>query len=144
VVAVVLLVPLYAVLAVSFGLKPIYIQRLFAWMVPTGLAVIGLGVATASPWKWVRVLLASAVIGLAAARTIEDYGRPIDDWKTIVAEIAKNARPGDVVITAPAEGSIAVDYYASRYPDFPPIVCVPGCYPQRDLPRTYMSNFGAP
>ena len=25
-----------------------------------------------------------------------------------------------------------------------PIVCVPGCYPQRDLPRTYMSNFGAP
>ena len=21
---------------------------------------------------------------------------------------------------------------------------MPGCYPQRDLPRTYMSNFGAP
>jgi mannosyltransferase len=42
VVTVVLVVPLYAVLAVSFGLKPIYIQRLFAWMVPTGLAVIAL------------------------------------------------------------------------------------------------------
>ena len=141
---VVLLVPLYAVLTVSFSLKPIYIQRLFAWMVPTGLAVIALGIATATPWKWARVLLALAVVGLAAARAIEDYGRPIDDWKMIVAEIAENAQPGDVVITVPAEGSIAVDYYASQYPDFPPIVCVPGCYPQRDLPRTYMSNFGAP
>ena len=144
VVTIVLLVPLYAVLALSFSLKPVYIQRLFAWMVPTGLAVIGLGIATATPWKWARVLLALAVIGLSAARTIDDYGRPIDDWKAIAAEIAKNARPGDVVIAAPAEGSIALDYYASRYPDFPPIVCVPGCYPQRDLPRTYMSNFGAP
>jgi 4-amino-4-deoxy-L-arabinose transferase-like glycosyltransferase len=141
---VVLLVPLYAVLAVSFSLKPIYIQRLFAWMVPIGLAVIALGIVTATPWKWARALLALAVIGLAAARTIGDYDRPIDDWKTLVAEIAKNAQPGDVVIAVPAEGSIAVDYYASRYPDFPPIVCVPGCYPQRDLPRTYMSNFGAP
>eukprot|EP01030_Chromulinospumella_sphaerica_P033698 gene33698-34609_t len=62
----------------------------------------------------------------------------------IAAEIADNAEPGDVVITVPAEGSIAVGYYAERHPGFPPIVCVPGCYPQRDLPRTYMSNFGAP
>jgi hypothetical protein len=90
------------------------------------------------------VVLGLAVIGLAAARTIDDYGRPIDDWKAIVAEIAHNAQPGDVVIAVPAEGSIAVGYYAARHPNFPPVVCVPGCYPQRDLPRTYMSNFGAP
>lgn len=144
VVTVILLVPLHAVLVLSFSVKPIYIQRLFAWMVPTGLVVIALGIVTVTPWKWVRVLLALIVIGLGTARTIEDYGRPIDDWKAIVAEIAANAQPGDVVLAVPAEGSIAVDYYASRYPHFPPIVCVPGCYPQRDLPRTYMSNFGAP
>ena len=62
----------------------------------------------------------------------------------IVAEIGKNARPGDVVIAVPAEGSIAVGYYARRQAHFPPVVCVPGCYPQRHLPRTYMSNLGAP
>jgi mannosyltransferase len=142
--AIVLLVPLYSVLAVSFAIKPIYIQRLFAWMVPTALAIIALGVVSATPWKLVRLLLGLAVIGLATIRTMDDYDRPIDDWKAIVAEIARNAEPGDVVIAVPAEGSIAVDYYASRYSRFPPIVCVPGCYPQRDLPRTYMSNFGAP
>lgn len=140
----VLLVPLYSVLALSFTVKPIYIQRLFAWMVPTGLVIIALGIVSATPWKLVRLLLGLAVIGLATLRAIEDYDRPIDDWKAIVAEIARNARPGDVVIAVPAEGSIAVDYYASRHSSFPPIVCVPGCYPQRDLPRTYMSNFGAP
>jgi len=144
VVTVVLVVPLYAVLGLSFTVKPIYIQRLFAWMVPTCLGIIALGIVTARPWKWLRVVLGLAVIGFGVARTIDDYARPIDDWKAIVAEIARSARPGDVVIAVPAEGSIAVDYYASRYPDFPPIVCVPGCYPQRDLPRTYMSNFGAP
>lgn len=141
---VVLLVPLYAVLGLSFTVKPIYIQRLFAWMVPTGLAIMALGIVSATPWRWVRILLGLAIIGLAATRTIDDYDRPIDDWKAIVAEIARNAQPGDVVITVPAEGSIAVDYYAGRYASFPPVVCVPGCYPQRDLPRTYMSNFGAP
>lgn len=140
----ILIVPLYAVLAMSFAVKPIYIQRLFAWMVPAGLAIVALGIVSATHWKWLKVVLGVAVIGLATWRTLDDYGRPIDDWKAIVAEIARNARPGDVVIAVPAEGSIAVDYYASRYPDFPPIVCIPGCYPQRGLPRTYMSNFGAP
>lgn len=143
VVILVLLLPLYAVLAVSFGIKPLYIQRLFAWLVPTGLALVALGVVS-MPWKPLRWLLALALIAIASYRTIIDYDRPIDDWKTIVAEISRNAKPGDVVITVPAEGSVAVDYYAARHPGFPPIVCVPGCYPQRDLPRTYLSNFGAP
>jgi hypothetical protein len=90
------------------------------------------------------VLLGLAVIGLAIIRTVDDYDRPIDDWKAIAAEISRHAQPGDVVIAVPAEGSIAIGYYAARHSNFPPIVCVPGCYPQRDLPRAYMSNFGAP
>ena len=143
VVASLLLLPLYAALAVSFGLKPVYIQRLFAWMVPVGMLVIAVGIM-AMPWKAIRIVLGLAVLALAACRTIPDYDRPRDDWKLIAAEIASKAQPGDVVITVPAEGSIAVDYYARRHPDFPDIVCVPGCYPQRGLPRTYISNFGAP
>lgn len=143
-VAAILLVPLYTVLAVSFTVKPIYIQRLFAWMVPLALMVIALGIMTATRRKWPRILLASLVVVLAAAKSIDDYDKPIDDWKGIVTEIADNARPGDVVIAVPAEGSIALGYYIRRQPHFPPVICVPGCYPQRNLPRTYMSNFGAP
>jgi 4-amino-4-deoxy-L-arabinose transferase-like glycosyltransferase len=143
-VAAILLVPLYGVLAVSFAVKPIYIQRLFAWMVPLALLVIAFGVLTATRRRWPRLVLALAAMSFAAIRSFMDINRPIDDWKAIVAEIAENARPGDVVIAVPAEGSIAVDYYARRQANFPPIVCVPGCYPQRGLPRTYMSNFGAP
>jgi hypothetical protein len=89
-----------------------------------------------------RACLSRARTG--STRSIADFSRPIDDWKAIVSEIAGNAEPGDVVIAVPAEGSIAVGYYARRHANFPPVVCVPGCYPQRNLPRTYMSNFGAP
>jgi 4-amino-4-deoxy-L-arabinose transferase-like glycosyltransferase len=143
-VAAVLILPLYAVLAFSFAIKPIYIQRLFAWMVPLALLVVALGIATATRILWPRVALALVVAGAALAQTIGDYARPLDDWKAISAEIARNAEPGDVVIAVPAEGSIAVGYYAARHPGFPPVVCVPGCYPQRNLDRTYMSNLGAP
>ncbi|UVC06992.1 glycosyltransferase family 39 protein [Rhizobium sp. TH2] len=143
-VAAILVIPLYAVLAVSFSLKPIYLQRLFVWMVPLALLVIALGIVTATRSQWPRLVLALIVMALAATRSMEENRKPIDDWKGIVAEIARNARPGDVVIAAPAEGIIAVDYYARRQPNFPPIVCVPGCYPQRNLPRPYGSNFGAP
>ena len=140
----VLILPLYAVLAVSFAIKPIYIQRLFAWMVPLALMLIALGVVTATWRLWPRILLGLLVTAIALAQTAYDYARPIDDWKAISAEIARNAQPGDVVIAVPAEGSLAVDYYAARHPNFPPVVCVPGCYPQRGLDRTYMSNLGAP
>ena len=140
----VLILPLYAVLAVSFTVKPIYIQRLFAWMVPIALMVMALGIVTATLSLWPRLILGLLVAATALSQTISDYSRPIDDWKAISAEIASNARPGDVVIAVPAEGSIAVDYYAARHPGFPPVVCVPGCYPQRNLDRTYVSNLGAP
>jgi len=143
-VAAILLLPLYAMLTVSFLVKPIYIQRLFAWMVPLGLLVMALGILTATRLPWARLGLVFVVVSLAAARSVEDIDRPIDDWKAIAAEIARDARPGDVVIAVPAEGSIAVDYYARREAHFPPVVCIPGCYPQRNLPRTYMVNLGAP
>jgi hypothetical protein len=89
-------------------------------------------------------LLALVALALAAGASLADIGRPIDDWKAIVAEIARNARPGDVVIASAADGSIALGYYVRRQAHFPPVVCVPGCYPQRNLPRVYGSNFGAP
>lgn len=140
----ILLVPLYAVLAMSFSFKPIYIQRLFAWMVPLALAIMAFGLLTLSPWRWLRILLALAVFSVGAGQVLHDYQRPVDDWKSIVARVARESRPGDAVIAVPAEGSVAVGYYAKRHAGFPPVICVPGCYPQRNLPRTYMSNLGAP
>jgi uncharacterized membrane protein len=140
----ILVVPLYAVLALSFSVKPVYIQRLFAWMVPLGLFVMAYGIVSVTRHRWLAALAGIAALSLATAKTMDDASRPIDDWKAIVAEIATHARPGDVVITVPAEGSIAVGYYARRHQDFPPVVCIPGCYPQRGLKRTYISNFGAP
>lgn len=144
VVAATLLVPLCTILAVSFAIKPIYIQRLFAWMVPLALTVMALGILAAGPRIWARSALALVAIVFSGVSSIGDIGRPIDDWKAIVAEIADNASSGDVVIASPAEGIIALEYYAKRQSHFPPIVCVPGCYPQRGLSRAYGSNLGAP
>lgn len=139
-----LVLPLFALLAVSFAWKPIYIQRLFDWMVPLALLVIAFGVVTFGRRRWPRLAVGLTLVGVSIATAVADQSRPIDNWKDIVAEIASNARSGDVVIAVPAEGSIAVDYYARRHPGFPPVVCVPGCYPQRGLDRDYISNLGAP
>jgi hypothetical protein len=139
-----LILPLYALLTVSFAVKPIYIQRLFDWMVPLALLVLAHGVVALPGRIWIRTALAALVIGFSAERTLQDFQKPIDDWKMIAEVIADNAEPGDVVIAAPAEGSVAVDYYARRHANFPPVVYAPGPYPQRGLDRTYMSNLGAP
>lgn len=143
-VAVILLMPLSLVLTLSFAVKPIYIQRLFTWMVPLSLLVVAFAILTASRHKWLCTTLAIIVGSVAATNSVRDLFRPIDDWKYLVNVIAGNARPGDVVLATPAEGSIAVGYYARRHEQFPPIVCVPGCYPQRGLIRPYGSNLGAP
>lgn len=139
-----LVLPLYALLAVSFAVKPIYIQRLFDWMVPLALLVAAFGVVSLPGRFWIKAALAAVVIGFSVHRTVEDFQKPIDDWKMIAEVIADNAEPGDVVIAAPAEGSVAVEYYARRHPNFPPVVYAPGPYPQRGLDRIYMSNLGAP
>ena len=139
----VLVVPLGLMLAVSFSIKPIYIQRLFVWMVPIALLAMTYGLSPLSH-QGVRNSILVLVISIAAFCTLRDIDRPIDDWKLIVREIATHAEPGDVVIATPAEGSIALDYYVRQQPTFPPIVCIPGCYPQRGLKRRYGSNLGAP
>jgi hypothetical protein len=144
VVAAILIVPLYTMLAVSFSIKPIYIQRLFAWMVPLSLTIIAYWIVTLTRWRFAAVILALVVVMFSVFSGIKDAGRPIDDWKGIVAEISRHAQPHDVVIAVAAEGSIAVDYYARQQANFPPIICVPGCYPQRNLARAYISNLGAP
>lgn len=105
----ILLVPLYGMLVVSFAVKPIYIQRLFAWMVPLGLMVMALGILTAAPQRWPRVVLALVVAAFAINASVKDIGRPIDDWKAIVAEIARNAKPGDVVtVVDPVTGALMI------------------------------------
>lgn len=142
--AVILLVPLYAMLAFTFWVKPVYIQRLFAWTVPLGFLVIAFGILSATRAAWLRPLLAIVVFAFLIPTAALDFSKPIDDWKSLMAIIARDAQPGDIVIATPAEGVIAVDYYAKRQAHFPPVVCIPGCYPQRNLPRVYGSNLGAP
>jgi uncharacterized membrane protein len=142
--AAILVLPLYAMLAVHFWVKPVYIQRLFAWAIPLGFLVIACGILSVTRAIWPRLVLAIAVFAFLIPTAVLDFGKPIDDWKSLMAIIARDAQPGDVVIATPAEGIIAVDYYAKRQAHFPPVVCIPGCYPQRNLPRVYGSNLGAP
>lgn len=143
-VLVILLLPLYAVLAVSFTVKPIYINRLFEWMAPLTLAVVAFGLVAWRGPRWIGVCLAVVMIGWSSARSIADEGRITEDWRSVITAIGDNAQPGDVVIALPAQGLLAVEYYARRYPNFPDRVYVPGPYPQRHLPRIYVSNLGGP
>jgi len=145
-VLVVLLLPLSAVLAFSFLVKPIFIDRLFEWMTPLAMVVAAIGAVAALPSRaspaW-RVAAIAITVGLSLKATYWLLAWQREDWRGIVQAIERQARPGDLVVVVPNELSVPLAYYA-RGPAFPELLCLPGPFPALDLPRVYVANLGAP
>jgi len=145
-VAVVLLLPLSAVLAFSFLVKPIFIDRLFEWMTPLAMLVAAIGAVAALPARasraW-RVAAIAVTVGLSVKATYWLFAWQREDWRGIVKAIERQARPGDLVVVVPNELSVPLAYYA-RDPAFPEVLCLPGPFPAQGLPRVYVANLGAP
>ena len=143
-VLVVLLLPLATILAISYFLKPVYIDRLFEWMAPTFVALVAIGMLADIPWQSLRQVTTLLFIVLGCFSTFTAYSVQTEDWRGIVARIADNAEPGDLVIASPNELDPPVHYYAARHRSFPELLTVPASYPALGLPRVYVSNLGAP
>lgn len=145
-VAIVLLLPLSAVLAFSFLVKPVFIDRLFEWMTPLAMMVAAIGAVAALPARaspaW-RVAAIAVTVGLSVKATAWFFAWQREDWRGIVQSIERQARPGDLVVVVPNELSVPLAYYA-RDPAFPELLCLPGPFPAQGLQRVYVANLGAP
>jgi len=148
-VLVVLLLPLSAVLAFSFLVKPIFIDRLFEWMTPLSMIVAAIGAVAALParaspaWRVAAVAAIAITVGASLKATYWFFAWQREDWRGIVQAIEREARPGDLVVAVPNELSVPLAYYA-RDPAFPELLCLPAPFPALDLPRVYVANLGAP
>lgn len=142
-VAVVLSLPLASVLAFSFLVKPIFIDRLFEWMTPPAMIVAAIGALAALRWRVWRVAAVAVTVAVSLKATYWFHAWQREDWRGIVQVIERQARPGDLVVVVPNELSVPLAYYA-RDPAFPPVLCLPGPFPAPGLPRVYVANLGAP
>ena len=142
-IAIVLLLPLSVVLAFSFLVKPIFIDRLFEWMTPLAMLAAAIGAVAALPACAWRAAAIVVVTGLSLKGTYWLYGTQREDWRGIVQAIERQARPGDLVVIVPNELSVPLAYYA-RDPAFPQVLVLPGPFPALGLPRQYVANLGAP
>ena len=87
-------------------------------------------------------MLAAAAVVLTSLSTIPVSG--YEDWRGLVATIAEESRPGDLVVALPPETDPAISYYARRHSAFPSAIYVPGRFPFRASNRVYIGNLGAP
>ncbi|WFR96455.1 glycosyltransferase family 39 protein [Rhizobium tumorigenes] len=143
-VLVVVFLPWATMLAISYFIKPVYIDRLFEWMAPTVLGLIAIGMLARSRWASLRLVTVVLFIGMCLMSTNAVYHLDTEDWRGLVASIAADAEPGDLVIASPNELDAPLRYYIVRTQPFPDLMVLPAPFPALGLPRVYVSNRGAP
>ena len=137
--ACVLALPILALAGYSYLVKPVFLSRLFLWLGPLGMVLTALGVVRL-PSRW-RLPAAAVVLALSAYAVPGFYRSHTEDWRGMLAQVARESRPGDVVLAFPNEVQMPVTYYMKTGPA---VAYLPGPFPALHLPRTYTGNSGAP
>jgi mannosyltransferase len=137
--------PILAMGAYSFFIKPVFLSRLFLWLGPLGMVLVALGI-TYLPARW-RLPVLGVVLALAGWSTLGFYRSQTEDWRGLLKGVARDARPGDLILAFPNEVQMPVMYYMR--PGTPaaaqaPVLYLPGPFPALHLPRRYIGNSGAP
>jgi mannosyltransferase len=138
----VLALPIGALAAVSFFVKPLFLSRLFLWLGPLGMVLVALGIAQLAP-RWRGPALA-VLLALSAWSVWQFYGSRTEDWRGMLAQLQRDAQPGDLVLAFPNEVQMPVAYYLRRGPGAPAVHYLPAPFPAPGLARRYTANAGAP
>ena len=120
-------------------MKPVFLSRLFLWLGPLGMVLTALGVVRL-PSRW-RLPAVAVVLALSAYAVAGFYRSHTEDWRGMLAQVARDSRPGDVVLAFPNEVQMPVTYYMKSGPA---VAYLPGPFPALHLARTYTGNSGAP
>jgi hypothetical protein len=140
----VLVVPLAIVSALSYFVKPIFINRLFEWMAPAVMILIACGVMLGVRWIWLRGGVVLALISLCLWSTVGYYRSETEDWRGVLNAMASDSRAGDVAIVLPNSLRVAVDYYkGGEQAVFPEVVYLPAPFPALGRKAKYIGN-GSP
>ena len=137
--ACVLSLPILALAAYSFAVKPVFLSRLFLWLGPAGMVLAALGIVRL-PARW-RLPAVAVVLALSAYAVPAFYRSQTEDWRAMLAGLAHDARPGDLVLACPNEVQMPVAYYMKSGPA---VTYLPAPFPALGLARRYVSNAGAP
>jgi hypothetical protein len=137
--ACVLVLPILALAGYSYFVKPVFLSRLFLWLGPLGMVLTALGVVRL-PARW-RPLAVAVVLALSAYAVAGFYRSHTEDWRGMLAQVARESRPDDIVLAFPNEVQMPVAYYMKTGPA---VAYLPGPFPALHLPRTYTGNSGAP
>ena len=107
-----IVVPLATGLLVSF-VKPVFVPRFFAIVVPPAVVLASVGI-----WR-LRLSLRVAALVLVGVLAIQglrswyfDYAKT--DWRSAVAYVASEARPGDLYVVYEEWNHRAISYYAEQ------------------------------
>ncbi|MGJ7913941.1 hypothetical protein ACI48D_00485 [Massilia sp. LXY-6] len=131
--------PILAMGAYSLLVKPVFLSRLFEWLAPLTMALAALGIATLRP-AW-RLPVLALVLALSAWEVQAFYRSHTENWREMLAQLQREARPGDLVLAFPNEVQMPVSYYMKRGPA---VSYLPGPFPALGLARRYTGNAGAP
>ncbi|WP_322042737.1 hypothetical protein [Paraburkholderia sp. J67] len=140
-----LFIPMTAVFAVSYLIKPVFVVRTFEWMAPPTLLLAALGVFAAGRAARLRILLIPLVIVLCLVQDRVYYTSGTEDLRGLVGYLASQRQPGDLIVVYPNELEVGLNYYARQLPQGLGVVALPAPYPAVGLQRPYLqSNRGVP
>jgi uncharacterized membrane protein len=131
--------PILALGAYSYLVKPVFLSRLFEWMAPLTMVLAALGIATLRP-SWRPPALALVLV-LSAWSVLSFYRSDTENWRGMLAQLRHAAQPGDLVLAFPNEVQMPVAYYMKADPA---VTYLPAPFPALGLARRYTSNAGAP
>jgi hypothetical protein len=135
--------PLLAMGAYSYFVKPVFLSRLFEWLAPLTMVLAALGIATLRPSRRLPVL--ALVLALSAWGVGSFYRSQTEDWRGMLAQLQREAQPGDLVLAFPNEVQMPVTYYMKTGPARSlTIIYLPAPFPALGLARGYTGNAGAP
>lgn len=137
--ACVLALPILLLAGYSYFVKPVFLSRLFLWLGPLGMVLLALGIVQLS--ARLRLPAVAVVLALSAYAVAGFYRSHTEDWRAMLAQVARDSRPGDVVLAFPNEVQMPVSYYMKAGPA---VAYLPGPFPALHLARTYTGNSGAP
>lgn len=141
---IVLILPLVVMLAYSFLVRPVYINRLFEWMAPSVMVLAAIGIWAGIKKPFWRSGATVVVVALCLVSTVSFYGKSTENWRALIGTVAADAQPGDAVIVYPNELNVVLNYYALPQRTFPEIFYVPAPFPALGRNATYIGNLGAP
>jgi 4-amino-4-deoxy-L-arabinose transferase-like glycosyltransferase len=114
---VVLVVPVAVPVVVSLRWNVVY-ARYFSFLVPLATVAAACGVVRVGTALWrhgpATVVVLGGLLAYQGPVLVDYYTSPrlrLYDWRTAAALVARDGRPGDLVLVVPGEGRVAFDYY---------------------------------